>query len=331
MTAPWSTALIGNDDLFRDVQATFLNTYRKVVGRNSKLPNVMKLGVSSSKRTERYGYMESPPTIDRWDRGEAIPEDAFRVRAYSVENLNWGKAIGFHEDDVDDLQLGDLRAVGSQLAARAAQLPEEVLFQIMLGTTSARLLKVVPTAPDGANLYSATTGGGANRFGVSGGNIVTGTGVATSKAVRSDFFNALERFRQFQDTEGQPLLDEGALDAGITIIYNVANEEKFREAFLQGRTLDGSAAVSNVILESGLKVTLWSTQRITDNDWFCFLNGEADGPRPVFEQVRQSPRMMEETRENSERARRYKILATLADMRSGFGVNLPYMTVQVNN
>ena len=326
----WSTAVITSDDLFRDINATFLSTYQNVVGRNTKLGNVMRLGVSSSKRRERYGYMESPPTVDRIDRGDAISEDAFRAIAYNVENLRWGKAISFHEDDLEDMQLGDLRDVARGLANRAAQLSEEVFFQILTGAANARLLKAVPTASDGAALY-ATTAGGAARFGVTGGNIVTGTGVASSAAVRADFWNSIERFRTFQDTVGQPLLSDGALDAGVTIVYNVANEEAFREAFLQGRTLDSNAAVTNTILESGMPITLWSTQRITDNDWFVFANGEAEGPKPVFEQLRQAPRMMDETRENSEKARRQFILSSLLDMRGGYGVNLPYLTNQVNN
>lgn len=336
MTSPWTTAIVGSDDLFRDVQATFLNTYQKRVGRNKKLPKIMRLGISSNKRKERYGYAESTPTIDRWDRGEALPQDSFKTVAYTVENLNWGKAIGFHEDDIEDMQLMDLRDVARGLAQRAASLPEEVGFQIMAGTTSARLLKNIPNAPDGAAMYSATAGGSA-RFGVTGGNIITGSGVASGAAVKTDFWAGIQRMRQFQDTEGEPLLSDDAFDSGITVVYNTVNEEAFREAFIQGLTAAGAlsstsnAGVSNTIVESGMKITLWPTQRITDNDWYIFVDGDAEGPRPMFEQVRQSPRMFDETRENSERARHYKILAVLADMRSGFSINLPYLTCKVNN
>ena len=333
MPAPWSTAVVTSSDLFRDIQATFLSTYKSLVGQNPKLASCMRLGVPSNKRTERYGYFESTPTIDRWDRGDALPESGFKTVAYSVENLNWAKSIGFHEDDLEDIQLGDLRDVARGLAQRAAALPEEVFFQCLTGSSSARLLKAIPTAPDGAALY-ATTAGGAARFGATGGNIITGTGVLAAYAVRADLWNALERFRQFQDTEGEPLLRDDILDGGVTVVYGAANEEVFREAFKQSLTMDSAnnPGVSNTILESGLKLTLWSTQRITDNDFFIFVNGaDAVGPRPLFEQVRQAPRTIDETRENSERARRYKILSTLVDMRSGFGVNLPYLTAKVNN
>ncbi len=332
--------VMSSTDLFRDINATFLSTYRDTVGRNPKLAEIMRLGVNSSKRTERFGYLESPPTIERIDRGEAITEEAFRAIAYSVENLTWGKAIGFHEEDVDDLQVGDVREVARKLAIRAAQLPEQVFFQILTAGADAKLLKAIPTAPDGAALY-ATTAGGTARFGVTNGNLLTGNGVATAAAVRGDFWNTIEQAKQFQDTEGEPLLHDGDLDdSGAVIVYGAANEEVFREAFVQGRTMQHragtsttdtstAAGVSNTILESGMSLKLWSTQRITDNDWFVFFPGV--DPKPVFETLRRAPRMIDETRENSERARRFRILATLLDMRAGYGVNAAYSTLKVNN
>jgi len=321
-------AIITSDDLFRDVNATFLSTYRNVSGRNTNLPQAMKLGVPSSKRRERYGYVESPPVIERIDRGEGIVEDAYKAIAYTVENLTWGKAISFHESDVEDFQLGDLREMARKLATRAAQLSEQVFFQIIQGTASAILLKSIPTAPDGAALY-ATTAGGSPRFGATNGNLLTGTGVASAGAVRSDFWSLMEQARLFQDTEGEPLLDDSERDAGVTLVYGAGNEEVFREAFLQGRTVDGGAAVTNTILESGLKINLWATQRISDNDWYAFFSGVQ--PKAVFEQMRRAPRMIDETRENSERARRFRMLSTMLDMRAGYGVNAAYGTIKINN
>jgi len=334
MPAPASTVAIpgGNaSDLFRDIRAEFLSTYRTGVGRNAKLANVMRLGVSSDQRVERYGYYESTPTISRVDRSEALGEDAFRAISYEVANLTFGKAIGWHEEDLDDVKLGDFREQARMLATRAAQLPERIFFQILTGAADASLLSAIPLAPDGAALH-ATTAAGAARFGAVSGNLLTGTGVATSGAIRSDLWNAIEQWKLFQDTEGEPLLDEAVTEQGITIVYNSANEEVFREALAQGRTVDragGGQSVTNTILESGLKLTLWSTQRLTDNDWFVSLDGLA--PRAVFEQLRMPPRMIEETRENSERARRNRIMALLLDMRAGYGINLPYASIAINN
>ena len=170
--------------------------------------------------------------------------------------------------------------------------------------------------------------------------MVTGSGVVSGQDIRSDFWNAIERFRLFQDTEGSELLDD-EVDAGVVVRYNTQNDEVFHEAFKQERTVQivqnvaatenvAGAAVTNSIRESGLPVTLWPTQRISDDDWFIDLVSP-EVPKPIFEQIRQAPRTFEETRANSERARRRKILALLLDLRSGFGVNLPYGSIKVNN
>lgn len=334
-----STSGLTSADLLRDIRAEFLGTYRDVIGQNPKLGRVMRLGVPSTKRQEFYGYHESPPNLERVDRDEEVSEDANLLRSYSVENLRWAKAVGYHEDDLEDLQLGSLRDVATGLGKRAATLPEQVFFQILTGSTNPRLLKAIPNAPDGAALF-ATTANGSARFGASSGNLLTGSGVANAAAIRTDFWNVLEQFMLFQDTEGEPLLEEGVVDQGVTVIYNPANREVFAEAFKQEHTLQrlqnvggtenvAAAGVTNTVLASGQPVTLWPTQRVTDNDWFVIADGIF--PQIIFEQVRQAPRSIEENRSNSSRARRAWIFANVFDLRSGFGVNLPYGGIKVNN
>ena len=77
-------------------------------------------------------------TLDRIDRGEAVGQDAFKAIAFDVEALTWGKAIGWHEEDMEDIQLSDFRSVVAALAKRAATLPEEIFFQILTAGASAR-------------------------------------------------------------------------------------------------------------------------------------------------------------------------------------------------
>ena len=326
---PHSTVNITSDNLFREINGAFQKTYRDIIGRSSNLASCMRLGVPSNKRKEYFGYLESPPKLSRLDRGESVSEDAFKAISYNVENLTWAASIAYYEEDLEDINLLDVRAHAGKLAARARAHSEQVFFQIITGSSDASLLRSIPTAPDGAALF-ATTAGGSNRFGVSSGNLISGGGVSTSALVRTDFWNAVQQGMQFQDTEGEPLLSEGVIDSGVTVIFNAANLEVFLEAFKQTRTLN-SAAVTNTVLEGyGGSVKLWPTARITDNDWFIFFGSESV-QRPVFETVRQAPRLIEEDRANSERARRQRIFSTILDMRSGYGVNLPYGAIKLNN
>jgi len=315
-------------DFFRDIRSEFLSTYETRRASNAMLSKIMRLGVPSTTKTERYGYYESLPSLARQDRGTAVAESAFGGVSYSVTNHVWSRSVGFNQDDASDTKLGDLLTYIRGLSIRAADVAERVAFQILLGTTDPDLLSAIPLAPDGAALF-ATTAGGAARFGVTNGNLLTGSGVATAAAVRSDFWSALGQATLFQDTDGQPLLDPGFASGGVTVVYGAANEEVFREAFLQSVTVDGNAGVSNTVLQSGIPLTLWSSPRITDNDWFVSFDGLRTPA--LFEQTRQAPRLIAETRENSERARRLREDALIVDMRSGFGVNLPYAMLKINN
>ena len=326
-------------DLLRDIRAEFLNTYNSEAKTSANLPLVMQLGIPSTKRTEYYGYHESTPGLERWDRGDDMPEDEILSRSFSVENFSWAKAIGWFEDDVEDMQLAGFREKARAVAYKGKILPEKIFFQVVTAAANAQLLQAIPNAPDGAALFSATAGGG-DRFGVSGGNIISGSGVASAAAVRSDFWSAIERLGAFVDTEGEPLLED-ELDGELVVVAPRSASEIFTEAFKQERTIQlqtnvagtenvGAAGVTNSIRAGNLSVRLWFSQRISDNDWTVIVNSPTV-PKPVFEQIRTPMRVIEENRSNSTKARRSKRQAILADMRSGYGVALPYGAIKVNN
>lgn len=319
-----------------DFADTYKAKYKQIAGR---LGRIMKLGVPSDKLVELFAYYKSAPHPARWPRGDKRRSKPFGSVQFSVQNYDWSGQVEWHENDRNDDQTKSLYEQAQDAGSNFAHLDERILFQLLLSSTDADLLPAIPTAPDGAALY-ATTAGGVNRFGASSGNLLSGNGVGTAAVVRADFWNTIEQFKLFQDTEGQPLWDEATLDGGYTIVYGAANEEIFREAFIQGRTLApqknvggsenvGGAAVTNTILESGLQLNLWSTQRITDNDWFVFINNSQ--VKALFQLERMPLRSITRTMENSDIARDTKIESVMWDARRGYGINIPYQTIKVNN
>ena len=203
-------------------------------------------------------------------------------------------------------------------------------MQIIQGTTDFTLLDVIPNAPDGAALFSATDGGGAPRFGVAGGNVVTGSGVVTPDNIRTDFFEALERMASFVNPKGEPALDPTIIDQGVCLIYGIGNTKVVREAFVQGRSVQVTQNVggtenvaattpTNIILDSGIPVRLKGTSRNNFN------------PKPIFSQVVEALSENTETESNSDRARRTKIEGIFWDAIKGYGVNLPLGAVQIDN
>lgn len=327
--------VIAGEAFAAGLRTEFLTTYRRRIETvNSRLSRAMQVGIPSDKDTENYFYWESAPHVKRWIRGENLPRKGFKGVKYPVSNFEWAHGIEWHfADRADDLTkslVNHARGLGQSFAV----LDERIFFQLVLNSTDLDLLGSVPNAPDGAAFF-ATTAGGAARFGVTNGNLLTGGGVASVEAIRADFFKALSQFRLMQDTEGQPLWDETTLDGVILVIYGAANERVFREAFLQTRHIQsdgatGTAAVSNVIQETQ-RVALWSTQRIAsgNNDWYVVL---ADSDlKPTFSQEREGMREALATWDNSDTTRQTGIESLSWVARRGYGINVPFAGVQINN
>lgn len=321
------------DAATRGLRNEFAKTWQgRYTGVEDRLGGLMELGISSDKFEEAYGYFETAPYVRRREFGDAVPVENFRSRKYLVANHSWDISVQWNAEDSLFDQLKDLERAARQSGAHFATLAERVTIQMITGASDKKLLPTVPNAPDGAAIY-ATTAGGASRFGVTGGNVESGGGVATATAVRQDLFDALERFGQFQDTKGQPAMNPEVIDGNVDIWFNNQNQQIFREAFVQAFThqvVSGdAAAVTNIILDSGMKLRLIPTQRITDNDWFLSLR-DFD-LKPLFEQVAMPLEERVMTQENSDVSRFLKIEGIFWQTIRGFGTNLPLGTVKVNN
>ena len=330
--------IVSANTLTAGIRADFADAYRSAYEAVSgRLSTVMDLGIPSDKLTEIYAYFESAPYPRIWRRGQGIPADAFGSVQFSVTNRDWAIRIEWHENDREDDLTRSLMERAREAGRNFATLPERIFFQLLLNDSSdTELLPSIPTAPDGAVMY-ATTAGGAARFGITNGNLLTGTGIASSAAVRNDFFGGIEQMRGFQDTEGQPLWPDSILDKGFSVVFGVHNWQVFAEAFQQGRTIagplttTGNAAVTNIIMESGLNVDLWPTQRIpsSDDDFYIFSKGAPH--KAVFQQMRRGLRESYGNMDNSDSARETKIEHVQWDSREGYGLMLPYQTVKINN
>jgi len=327
--------VFAGDALQRGIKNTFGHTWKRRYEQSDKRVKVLCESVPSDKYKELYAYPETPPYARRRPYGQGIAVASFRFRSYEVENLAWGVGVTYDEADAifdqTDLLISQARGAGESFGS----IKERVTFQILTGASDPLLLPAIPNAPDGAAMFSATDGASADRFGVSGGNLLTGSGIGSGAAVRSDFFSAIERFHLFQDPEGQPALDAGLLDQGVTVYFGATNLEVFAEAFLQARTALASAgapsnaAVTNLLGDAGYKIALVPTQRITDNDWFVVL--DAADPKPIVEQVvvpvLESPQLAE----NSDLGRISRQFGWFWATYRGYGVNLPLFAVKVNN
>ena len=319
---------IAGDALARALRNEFRLTWQKRYrGLESEIGRFVDLGIGSDKIEEIYGYFEPPAPPRRRPWGDPVQEESFRARNFTVENVSWDSSVTWYKHQRLFDQLRDLERNARMAGEEFAEIATRVSAQIVSATANLDLLETIPNAPDGAAIYSTTDGSGANRFGVAGGNAFSGgAGVGSADAIRQDIFNALERAGSFLTPKSRPALSPRVL-TDITVWFPIDLWEVMLEAFRQTRTLDGGAAVTNIIMEGGISVTLLPSAEISGNTYYLFLNRFE--PKPIFEQVAQALEENVQTEENSDIARKTKLEGIFWETIRGYGVNLPLGTLSI--
>jgi hypothetical protein len=315
------------------LRAEFLKTYEPLYKGLERLDVAMDRDIPSDKYQEKFVYWTSTPYMRRWRRGESMTHGVFKSVQWTVTNLEWALAVPWHFADEQDDQTSSLVSHVRRGAATAALLDERVFYQTLSAGVDAALLSTVPSAPDGVALCYPTDGDGADRFGYSGGNLISGAGVTTYANLQTDYYKALVAFNSFQDTEGQPLLDPSIVDGGVTIFAGEANRAIW-EQFVNQRiqpfaNSTSNAGVSNVLQDASKKIKVVLTQRISDNDWWIFLDNAP--VKPIFSMLRQPQREVMQDFENSDATRDQGEKSMRWWLRKGYGVALPYGVIKVNN
>ena len=328
--------VIASSVLANGLRTDFWDTYAAIRNRqaDSRLAQVMDLGIGATNREHEFGYFEAAPHFEQWIRGQSIPTDGFDSVQFTVPVYTWGRRVKWHNEDREDDQTQSLFDIARQCGESAALLPERFFFDLIAGTENT--LPAVPLAPDGAAMF-ATTAGGADRFGVSSGNLLTGSGVASVSAIRTDYYNCIEQWKQYTDGKGQPLLSDETVDSGIVLVHSAADTEAMEEAFMQRRQGEvygsntAAATPSNLVQDASRDVTLWGTQRLATGDWYAFLKNPPK--KPTFFMDRKG--IMEESslrgENNGDMTRTTGEEYLQWHSRSGAGIALPFGAIKVNN
>jgi phage major head subunit gpT-like protein len=332
-----AVAVITGPELVAGLRTTFRSTYDQYYkGILDKLSPIIE-DVPSDKRVEIYAYQTAAAVVRRWPRNEDVRFEGFDSVGFSIENLNWGVGVDWHEDDRADDLLKNLYDRARQTGETLAQLPERIAFQFLGGSADPDLYPKVPNCPDGAALSSTTDGGSANRFGATNGNQLTATGTDTT-SIRIDYFKVYAQFKAFLNTKNQPLHDLGVIDGGMAIYYPSTMERVFLEAFVQKRTLQivqnaaatdnvGGAAVTQLVQDAQHSVDLVGTIRLSGTSWWAAL--KRSPVKPIIRQKRQAPSEAFATVENSDVARLSGKEYVRWKAREGYGTNLPFGLIKV--
>lgn len=331
------STVIASQVLANGLRTEFADTYSAIQNRqaDSRLSLVMDLSIGATNREHEFAYFEAAPHMAQWTRGSSIPEDAFDSVSFTTPVYTWGRRIKWHKEDRKDDQTQSLMDIARMAGQSAALLPERFFFDLL--TSGTDTLPAVPNAPDGVPFFNTTDGDGAARFGVSSGNLLTGNGLASVSAIRTDYYNAIEQFKQMQDGKGQPLLSDEVIDSGVVCIHSAADTEAMEEAFLQRRQGEvygsntAAATPSNLVQDASRNVTLWGSQRLATGDWYVFLRNPAKRATFMLDREGIQEYSSLEGDNNSDHTRNTGEEYVQWERRAGAGIALPYSAIKINN
>jgi hypothetical protein len=330
-----STAIASNV-LANGLRTEFTDTYQVIRNRqaDSRLGMVMDLGIGATNRQHEFAYWNAAPHMTYWRRGDSIPTDAMDSVQFTTPVYEWARRVPWSKWDRKDDQTQTLMDMARMAGQSAALLPQRFFFDLIANTTTT--LPAVPLAPDGAAFFATTDGGGGARFDVTDGNLLTGNGVASSSAIKTDHYNGLEQWKQMQDGKGQPMFGDEVIDAGVLIVYAAENTEAMEEAFVQKRQgevlgTDAGTTPSNIIQDASRTVRLWGTSRLTGNDWYMFLLAAPKKPTFLLNREGVQEFTSLEGDNNGDHTRTTGEEYVQWEERSGAGIALPYAAIKINN
>uniref|UniRef100_A0A6H1ZGH8 Capsid protein n=1 Tax=viral metagenome TaxID=1070528 RepID=A0A6H1ZGH8_9ZZZZ len=283
-------------------------------------------------RNAPYAFKDRIPFPRPYPYGKGRDHQGFKDRLINVGLIPFELTLGWDRRDALDDQLKDLERHVSTGMQRYFQLPDVLIGEYMSGV-AAYNIDGLQLCFDGVSLYSATDGDGNARFGVTGGNIITGQGVSTTARVMSDIIKIRRRFLEMKEpVTNQPLHNSK------DIVYNnihyiipahldgIFSQIQEQELIYSDPTIVNSQ--SNM-LKGKIKYTINQRLSADSNSFFAVL--KADYWRPFAYRAPQDVNTIFATIQNSDRSREFAEDGFYSDMRIGIAPWCPFTTVKNNN
>lgn len=280
-------------------------------------------------RKAEFAWKESLPFPKPWKYGTGRTYQILKDRKIDISYHAYELSIPYNYYDAEDDQLGDMKPHIQSAVDRFLMIPDKFIAEYL--NNSASLLPSISNAYDGVVIFSAVDGSGAARFGVTGGNIITGSGAGTVAAFVQDLAAAQRRFLDFLDTAGQQIYNEEmvAYTSLHAVIPNSLNEIAQKASKSEYLRIDLGNTVSESNFVKG-EFTYHINPYLTDtSDWYVVVD------HPYWKMFAyRSPKDIRQIFadfSNSDRAREYNEEALMADVRVGIGPWAPFTAIKVNN
>lgn len=177
--------------LLTNYQAIFLNAFTKT--DKETLWKNLCLQVESDADKESYNWLEAVPGMSEWLDERKVY--GLSAKGYEIINKNYEGTVSVDRNTIEDDKYGLVVPRVRQLAARCANHPAKLIFQLLNAGASAKTY-------DGVAFFSTT-----RSFGDSGNinNIAAGAYAADTDKIRAGIAATVVAMRGFKDDRGEYL------------------------------------------------------------------------------------------------------------------------------
>lgn len=263
MTLVTSDFLAG---LLTNYQAIFLDAFTKA--DKEVLWKTLCLQVQSDADKESYNWLEAVPGMSEWADERKVY--GLSARGYEIQNKNYEGTISVDRNTLEDDKYGLIAPRVRQLAARCANHPAKLVFQLLNAGASTHTY-------DGVNFFSTT-----RSFGDSGNinNIAAGAYAADSDKIRAGIAAAVVAMRGFKDNRGEYL--DLVPD---TIVCSPAMEIAIRAALIPA--VAGTARPEAQLIQNIIVSPLLTSGATTGHDYYLVCT--KNELKPMLFQLRKAP------------------------------------------
>lgn len=276
-----------------------------------------------------YAWKEALPFPKKYEFNRGRQHQEIKDVRLDVKVSPYELTIDARRDDIFFDQMKDLKAHLEYGVKRMLQIPHKQATEFLTGV--ADINPDLPVSTDGAALYSTVNGDSENRYGVSGGNIVTGSGATTTAAVSDDIFEAQERAMQFLDPASELIYDED--DVKFSNLHLMFPPQMTKVAQKIAKSGFLRTDTSNTVSEDNImygELTYHINPRLTDaTDWYVFIDHPVWKPFVKRQQTDIEAIWADIT--NSDIAREKDLEMLYSKWYCGTAVWCPFTTIKINN
>jgi len=215
---------------------------------------------NSNQESETYTFLSDSPSLTEWSSNRTA--QSMKRFEFSVKNKKFSAGLQIDEDDLRRDKTGQILVRVNELAARAAQLPQRIISDLLIANGNAY---------DGVAFYATTH---KTESGATVDNIVTQTcttsGVPTVAEAASGILSSITRIMSFVDDMGEP---RNEFARRFAVMVPAALYGSVVGAIRNDFLTSGS---SNQLMATGMEIVPYINSRLTSTTVAYVFRTDAD-------------------------------------------------------